>query len=120
MSITLQNLIDAGLPALTCDGLDATWSRDLTAQEWAKVFDIFHPEIRRKRDSITLAKAIPNWATWTPTDWATYRDANVSATQVNAIGNLAEAKAMLLKISAIMDAQAKMIIALRDHTGIVD
>ena len=62
-----------------------------------------------------IARSIPNWATWSQQDWATWRDANVSATQINAIANLSDAKAMLNKMAVILDSLAKMEIALRDQ-----
>jgi len=63
----------------------------------------------------TTAKNIPNWTTWSQQNWATWRDANISATQVNAIGSLVDAKAILLKMSIVLDNLAKMEIALRDQ-----
>jgi len=63
----------------------------------------------------TSAKNIPNWATWSQQDWAMWRDLNVSATQINAIGNLTDAKAMLNKMSVVLDSLAKMEISLRDQ-----
>ncbi len=62
------------------------------------------------------ARNIPNWATWTLADWTDYYNANISATQINLVGSLAEAKVILNKMSIVIDRLAKMEIALRDYT----
>lgn len=72
-------------------------------------------EQSRLLNSKVNAKNIPNYATWTPTDWATYYNANISSTQINTIANLTDAKAMLNKMSTVLDGLAKMIMALRDY-----
>jgi hypothetical protein len=69
----------------------------------------------RLTEAKVTAKAVPNWATWTQMQWAAYRDANVSSTQINAITSLADAKAMLNKMAVVLDSLAKMEIALRDQ-----
>lgn len=61
------------------------------------------------------AGAIPSWATWAQADWTTYYSANISATQINAITTLAEAKAMLLKMSNVINNIAQLEIALRNR-----
>lgn len=63
----------------------------------------------------TIAKNIPNWATWSQQNWATWQAANVSATQINAVASLADAKVILNKMSVVLDNLAKMEIALRDQ-----
>lgn len=63
----------------------------------------------------TNAAAIPNWATWTQADFQTWYNANISPTQINAITSLAEAKPILLKQSAAIEALAKMVIAIRNQ-----
>jgi len=116
---TLQDLLNAGLPAVSTDGngpnAATRFERELTAAEWLTYLSIADPVRARQVASKTTAKNIPNWATWTQTDWATWRDANVSATQIDAIGNLADAKVMLNKMSVVLDSLAKMEIALRDQ-----
>lgn len=77
------------------DGIDTTAQRQSTAK--------------------TTAKNIPNWATWSQQDWAIWRDANVSSTQVNTIGSLADAKAVLLKMAVVLDSLAKLEIAIRNQ-----
>lgn len=61
------------------------------------------------------AGAIPSWASWTQADWMTYYSANISATQINAITTLAEARAMLLKMSNVINNIAQLEIALRNR-----
>lgn len=70
---------------------------------------------QRQTAAKVTAKNVPNWATWSQQDWATWRDANVSATQINAVGSLADAKGILNKMSVVLDSLAKMEIALRDQ-----
>lgn len=121
--MTILSDLQAALPGRTVadDGSGGfAFDQSLTQQEWDIVEAIIAPAKYRKRKARTDATNIPNWSTWTPAQWATYRDANVSAAQVNAITSLAEAKAFLLKLVPVVDAQAKMIIALRDHSEIVE
>lgn len=62
------------------------------------------------------AKNIPQWATWTQDGWATYFSGNLANGNVTGIGSLADAKLMLAKQNAAINALAKMVIALRDQT----
>lgn len=71
--------------------------------------------LQRESAAKITAKAIPNWATWTQQDWATWRDANVSVTQINAVASLADAKVIMNKMATVLDSLAKMEIALRDQ-----
>lgn len=73
--------------------------------------------LRHEKENLArdFAKNIPNWATWTQQQWNAWRDANISATQIDAIGNLADAKIMLTKMSTVLDNLAKMEIAIRDQ-----
>jgi len=64
----------------------------------------------------SIAGSIPAWATWTVNDWTTYYNANISATQINAITTLAEAKVILNKMSTVLNNAALMEIALRNKT----
>src|SRR5574341_1736014 len=63
----------------------------------------------------SVAAAIPNWATWTQAEFQAWYDANISPTQINAITSLAEAKSILLKQSAAIEALAKMAVAMRNQ-----
>ncbi len=63
----------------------------------------------------TVAAAIPNWATWSQANFQAWYDANISPTQINAVTSLAEAKPILLKQSAAIEALSKMVIAIRNQ-----
>ncbi len=73
----------------------------------------------RVRDRLTgaygLAKQIPNWATWSQADWAAWYNANISSNQINNIASLSDAKAMLNKMSTVINNLAKLEITLRDY-----
>lgn len=113
--VTLQILQNAGLPALTCDGFDATWSRALTAEEWGVVFDLFHPEFAKQRNARTAALNIPDWVNWTEEqvlDWfATNVDTPLSGTPTNA-----QVLSAVRSMRTAQKAMARMIVALRDDT----
>jgi len=124
MAFTLQDLLNAGLPAISTDGNNGSaatvFSRTLTQPEVQTYMSIANaPEYRKGLARIDAA-AIPNWATWTQAQWTTYYQNNINGTQINAIANLADAKAVMLKMSAVIDAQAKMLIALRNYTRIIE
>ena len=69
------------------------------------------------------AKNIPNWATWSQQDWQTYFNGNLSDTEVDnqvaQISTLTTAKTVIAimwkRQNKILDALAKMEIALRDQ-----
>jgi len=98
---------------LVCPGLPDLTEADIAdcvvdMVRWARVK-------ARRTAAIITAKAIPDWAAWDQAQWAAWRDANISAAKINAIGNLADAKAMLIKMSIVLDRLAKMEIAIRDQ-----
>lgn len=70
---------------------------------------------QRQQLAKMVAAAIPNWATWTQADFQAWYDANISPTQINAVTTLAEARPILLKQSAAIEALAKMVIAIRNQ-----
>ena len=124
---TLQQLLSAGLPAVSTDGNDAKaiteFSRTLTPAEWITYLGIADPNQARQIAARTTAKNIPNWALWTQQDWLNYFGSNLSDTeidaQVNTITTLATAKVviaiMFKRQNKILDALAKLEIALRDQ-----
>lgn len=57
---------------------------------------------------------IPAWATWTEEEALNWHDTNLSDTVIDGIGNLAEAKIILKKISTENRAIVRMLLALRD------
>jgi hypothetical protein len=60
--------------------------------------------------------ALPNWATWDYSDWNTWYAANISSTQITAVASLADAKAVMGKMSIVLDNLAKSVISLRNRT----
>lgn len=118
---TLQELQNAGLPATWTDGgVNAAFSEPLTEQQNLLFLSMVNQQEYRRLQARIDANEIPNWATWTQAQWTTYYNSNIGNGNIPAIGNLADAKAMLTKMAVVMDAQAKMIIALRNHTRIIE
>jgi hypothetical protein len=61
-----------------------------------------------------IAKAIPSWASWAQSDFTTWFNANISATQINAEATLADAKVVQIKQSNAIQALGQMLIEIRD------
>lgn len=123
-----QELKTAGIAISGCNSSGVVWdlnNNEIQAQPSVAAIIAAHDPIDYEaQDTAALIissevamKAIPNWARWTQVDWTTYYNANISATQVNAITNIATAIVVLNKMSTIMDGMAKMIIAIRDRHG---
>lgn len=115
---TLQELLAAGLPAVSTDGNDAQaatqFSRELTLVEWQAYLSIANPvQHKMSQGKIDIAN-IPNWATWTQAQFLTWYNTNVSPTQINAEASLADAKVVQLAMSAELKALGQMAIAQRD------
>ena len=85
------------------------------AQTVINAHDSIDTMLSRQAVAEATAKNIPNWAKWSQQDWTTYRDANISATQINAVASLADAKVIMNKMALVLDSLAKMEIALRDQ-----
>ena len=115
---TLQQLLDAGLPAVATDGNDALantqFERALTDAEWQTYLGIAHSEHAKALQGKADAVNIPQWATWTQAQFLTWYNANISPTQVNAEATLADAKVVQLAMSAELKALGQMVIAQRD------
>ena len=117
----LTDLQAAGLPVLfATDGYNAMFSRGLTDAENEIYLNILFPQraaqIARGANAKGIAKAIPNWATWTQAEWQTFFDANLSTTQVASVIDLASARAMLNKQNLVIQNLVKMVLAIRDST----
>jgi hypothetical protein len=120
-----DDLINAGLPVsgIAIEGTTVLFTRGLTLQELDKYESIINPAGYREKKAKSIAKAIPNWATWTQQDWATYFGANLSDTEIDAqvatISTLATAKTVIAimwkRQNKILDSLAKMEIAMRDQ-----
>lgn len=111
--------VTAGIGRVILHGIDPTQEQAaralVAAYDPGELVQFKARCLARLTDARITAKSIPNWATWSQQDWAAWRDANVSATQINAIGSLADAKAMLNKLAVVLDSLAQMEIALRDQ-----
>jgi hypothetical protein len=94
---TLPNLTDADL--LNCV---------FTPTELVKIAGV--------KNAKAIAKAIPNWATWTQGEWDVYFTANLSTTLVNAVSTTAQIRVMMNKQNLIIQNLVKLVIAMRDET----
>ena len=69
----------------------------------------------RYLQSRITAKAIPQWAMWTQTDWQTYFDANMSTAQVATVTTISQARTMMNKQNLVIQNLVKLVIAMRDN-----
>ena len=117
-----EKLIAASLPVngTAIEGQTVLFTRSLTGPEEVAYEMIVNPGRFKQIAARATAQAIPDWAAWTPEEWTTWRNANISSTQITAVANLADAKAIMQKMSTVIDNQAKMLIALRDHTRLTE
>ena len=60
-------------------------------------------------------RAIPGWATWTEAQALAWWTTNLADTQVDAVANLADAKALMKKQNAAIKSMARMLIAMRNR-----
>src|ERR1041385_5620271 len=105
-----DNLIAAGLPVESAtDGGNISMLPHVNMTEAQRqlffdtLFQWFNPSgwtaykrIRDRQDaSKTSKKSIPNWATWSQSDWQTYFDANLSDAQADLVTSLAAARVMI-------------------------
>lgn len=105
------------------DGRKITY--DGTLEEKTRILEmmgvVFTPQAAeqaaqtRKNGARARAKAIPNWASWTPEQWAAFFNANLSDVETDKITNIAIAKVMIKRQNAVIDAIAKMLMATRDE-----
>ena len=116
------DLIAAGLPVsgTAVAGQTVLFTRTLTQREEQIYESIVNPIQYRQERARIDANSIPDWATWTQAQWTTWFNANLANGNVTAIANLADAKAMLTKQNAVINNLAKMVIALRNHTRIIE
>jgi hypothetical protein len=78
--------------------------------------DILGSAELRRRAAKGVAGSIPNWAAWSQQDWTNHFDANLSDGQADLVVSLAAARVMIKRQNAVINALAKMVIALRDQT----
>lgn len=99
-----------------------------TAAKAATAIEILNPEattqfkqqtaqiFNRFDQSKTNAANIPNWATWTQAEWTAFFDTNLSDAQAELVTNITTAKVMIKRQNEVINAMAKMLMALRDET----
>lgn len=125
-----EKLIAAGLPieSATEDGaVSGLPGVQMTAEHIRLLNDVcfehFHPAeyavMVRARNRLTAAKvtvkAIPNWATWDQAQWQTYFTANLSDAEADLVTSLAAARVMIKRQNTVINALAKMVLAIRDQ-----
>lgn len=92
--------------SLTDSQIETALSTEVTADE-NQAIDVSH-------NALTEITSIPNWSTWSQSDWSTYFDANLANGHVTSITNLAQAKAMMSKQNLVLNNLAKTAIAMRN------
>lgn len=118
------DLQSAGLPVVSATDTpgnprQATFSRSLNDDEDEIYLNLLFPfrqiQKQRKAAAKPYAKSIPNWSTWTQEQWQSYWDANLSDPEVDLVTSLAAVRVMQKRQNAIIKAQGKALIALRDE-----
>jgi hypothetical protein len=118
----LQKLQTAGLPVISASDDGAySMSRELSATELRALLDIIEPAgipgRNRQANAQGIAAAIPNWATWTQTQFQTWCDANLmSDAAIDATTLSAALKANIKANNAFTRNSGKLLIAIRDQT----
>jgi len=117
MAFTLQDLLNAGLPAISTDGNNGNastqFSRPLTIAEIQTYLEISDPAAARSNSAGGDFAAIPNWATWSVSDFQTWWDANLSDAQVDALAIPAGAKTIMKAQNAAILREGKAIIIMK-------
>lgn len=121
---TLQDLLNAGLPATSTDGNDANaatqFSRTLTPAEWLTYLSIADPKQAKALQARIDAGNIPNWASWTQAQLQSWWDANLSDALVDGFAIPAGVKAMLKAQNAALLRISQMEIAIRDYIKLIE
>lgn len=60
-------------------------------------------------------RTIPGWATWTEAQALAWWTSNLADAQVDAVANLADARALMKKQNAAIKSMARMLIAMRNR-----
>jgi len=116
---TLQDLLNAGLPAVSTDGNDSVartqFSRDLTPSEWQIYLSIADPEQAGKLQAVIDAAGLGNWWTWTQTQFDTWCDNNLMTDAAIDGTSLSAALKANIKANNLFTRNAgKLLIAMRD------
>lgn len=128
-----EKLITANLPVLgqAEEGVTVCWTRPLNEQEADVAESIINPAVYRRDHARVAANNIPNWATWTEAQVLAWFAANIDTPLAAPIPanpmSVQQIRGTLVALVAIIDAQntaqkamARMIVALRDHTRIIE
>jgi hypothetical protein len=111
-----DDLLAAGLPVIDAEpGQTPHFSRLLTLAEEDVRDSIMNKPYYRLSHAKETAKNIPNWATWSQSDWNTYFNNNLSDTEVDLVTSLATARVMLKRQNLVTQNLVKLIIAMRDQ-----
>jgi hypothetical protein len=116
---TLQDLINAGLPAVSTDGNNSSastqFSRELTALEWQTYLTIADPDKATKIQAMIDAAGLGNWWTWNKTQLDTWCDNNFQTdAQIDAFAIPAGLKTNMKALNLLGRNIGKLLIAIRD------
>lgn len=117
------DLVNAGLPVVlpVTEGVTVLFTRPLTAPEEDVYESIVNPVLYRQRQATIAANAIPGWASWTQVEFETWCTNNLMTdAQIDAATLSAALKANIKANNAFVRNAGKMIIALRNHTRIIE
>ena len=111
-----DDLLAAGLPVLDAEpGVTPHFSRTLTPQEEDTRDSIMNKPAFRRSHAKATAKAIPNWATWSQSQWAAYFNTNLADSEADLVTSFAAARVMIKRQNLVITNLAKLIIAMRDE-----
>lgn len=112
---TLQELINAGLPATSTDGgKNAEFSRPLTNAEnllFLSIVDV--PRYKKARAKEDAALVISTFIQ-SVEDWNVYYAANLANGSVTGLNGVADIKLMLAKINTVLNDIARLAISLKN------
>ena len=119
MTFTLQDLINAGLPAVSTDGNDAgantQFSRELTPAEWQTYLTVADPDQANKVQALIAAANLGNWWTWTQANFDNWCDNNLmSDAAVDATTLSAALKTNIKALNLFARNAGKLLVAMRD------
>lgn len=118
MPFTLQDLTNAGLPASSTDGNNSSaqtvFSRTLTPAEWLTYLSIADPDKYKLLTAKTDMTNVPNWATYTQTQYQSWWDSKLADSIVDGFAIPANVKVMLKDQNLAILRIGQLIIAIRD------
>lgn len=122
MAYTEQDLINAGLPLDRIDPDGGVYfTRSLTTEENQLFLTFADPALARAMQARFEANEIPFWSIWTYEQLDTWCDNNLMTdAQIDALTLNANLKTNLKANNAFVRNAGKMLIALRNHTRIIE